>query len=332
MVSGIQHLIRSADAAVAGAYLALCREKNALVSFLFHSLFASERDIARNDIDPLERTTTRQLRRLIRYYLAHGYKFVTPADVVAGLRPDERYALLTFDDGYFNNHLALPILEEFGVPAVFFIATDNVRQGKCFWWDVLHREMVRRGAPEREVYREGVRLKRLPTERIEEELAETYGAAAFTPRGDIDRPMTAGELRAFAKHPCVRIGNHTANHAILINYDEAAARRQVAGAQEWLAAELGREPEAVAYPNGGHDAAVIKSCRELGLRIGFTVRPQKTQLPVRQGSDAMFRIGRFTPHADLEMITQCRTYRSDVLIYGRFRDVYLKSRTKKFGQ
>ena len=326
MVSGIQQLIRTADATVAGAYLALCREKNALMSFLFHSLFASEQDIARNHIDPLDRTTTRQLRRLIRYYLAHGYQFVTPADVVAGLRPDRKYALLSFDDGYFNNHLALPILEEFGVPAVFFIATDNVRQGKCFWWDVLYREMVRRGASDREIYREGVRLKTLPTERIEEELSERFGANAFTPRGDLDRPMTPAELRAFARHPRVRIGNHTANHAILTNYGPAEARRQVARAQEWLGEELGKAPEAIAYPNGGHDAAVVKSCRELGLRVGFTVRPEKTELPIEAGSDAMFRVGRFTPHADGEMITQCRTYRSDVLIYGRFRDIYLKTR------
>jgi peptidoglycan/xylan/chitin deacetylase (PgdA/CDA1 family) len=332
MVSGIQHLIRTADAAVAGAYLALCREKNALMSFLFHSLFASEQDIARNQIDPLDRTTTRQLRKLIRYYLAHGYKFVTPGDVVRGLRADGKYALISFDDGYFNNHLALPILEEFGVPAVFFIATDNVRQGKCFWWDVLHREMMRRGASERKIYREGVRLKKLPTEAIEEELAERFGANAFAPRGDIDRPMTAAELRAFAKHPCVRIGNHTANHAILTNYSQSEARRQISRAQEWLGETLGEAPEAIAYPNGGHDAAVVKSCRELGLKAGFTVRPEKAELPIEPGSEAMFRIGRFTPHADGEMITQCRTYRSDVLIYGRFRDVYLKTRRNKVRQ
>jgi peptidoglycan/xylan/chitin deacetylase (PgdA/CDA1 family) len=172
----------------------------------------------------------------------------------------------------------------------------------------------------------------MPTERIEAELAEAFGRKAFMPRGDIDRPMTPHELREFAGHPCVRIGNHTANHAILTNYSQAEARRQVAEAQEWLAAELGREPIAIAYPNGGHDGSVVKSCRELGLKVGFTVRPEKAPLPIDGGSDAMFRIGRFTPHGDCEMITQCRTYRSDVLIYGKFRDGYLKYRRNKVGQ
>ena len=41
--------------------------------------------------------------------------------------------MLTFDDGYYNNHLALPVLEEFDVPALFFISTNHVKQQKCFW-------------------------------------------------------------------------------------------------------------------------------------------------------------------------------------------------------
>jgi peptidoglycan/xylan/chitin deacetylase (PgdA/CDA1 family) len=332
MVSGIQQLIRTTDAAVARAYLAVREERHGLIPFLFHSLFRHQRQIALDHVDPLQRTTVAQFREFIDYYLRHGYRFVEPADLLAGLEPDGKYALITFDDGYFNNTLALPVLEEFSVPATFFIATDNVRLGKCYWWDVLHREMAARGASGREIYRAGVSLKSLPTERIEADLAARYGREAFTPRGDVDRPMTPQELRAFARHSLVRIGNHTANHAILTNYAPDEARGQIVRAQEWLAETTGSAPISIAYPNGGHDAGILRACRETGLKVGFTTRPHKTALPFDQTPGGLLRLGRFTPHGEARMLTQCRTYRSDLLLYGKFRAGYLRLRRGKVGQ
>ena len=325
-VSFVQRVARTVDATVARAYLAVRDERPALISFLFHSLFRDEAEIARNDIDPLQRTTVAQFRQFVEYYRRHGYEFVTPGQVLAGLKPGGKYALITFDDGYFNNRLALPVLEEFAAPAVFFISTENVRAGKCYWWDVLHRELVARGATAEQLYRGALALKRLPTERIEAILAERYGAACFTPRGDVDRPLTRDELAEFARHPRVVIGNHTANHAILTNYAPEEARRQVDRAQEWLAAETGRAPEAIAYPNGGHDDVVVRVCREAGLRMGFTVRPEKTPLTVGVQSEQVMRLGRFTPHGEEPILRQSRTCRSDLLLYGVLRSGYLKLR------
>ena len=88
MVHAIQKIVRTTDAAVARVYLSLFREQNALITFLFHSLFRDEREIALNRVDPLQRTTVAKFRQFIEYYLRHGYRFVTPADLLAGLRPD----------------------------------------------------------------------------------------------------------------------------------------------------------------------------------------------------------------------------------------------------
>ena len=57
MIDAIRNIIRGTDAAIARAYLAVFRERRGvLVSFLFHSLFKDERELARNVIDPLDRT------------------------------------------------------------------------------------------------------------------------------------------------------------------------------------------------------------------------------------------------------------------------------------
>ncbi|MGB7161544.1 MAG: polysaccharide deacetylase family protein [Tepidisphaeraceae bacterium] len=321
MIGRIQHLVRRADATVARAYLAMFRERGAVMSFLFHSLFRDEREIARNLLDPLQRTTIAQFRQFVEYYVGHGYSFITPADLLAGLPRDGRYAMITFDDGYFNNTLALPILEQYGVPATFFISTNHVRQNKSYWWDVLYRERIAQGATPDDVYHEALAHKGMRTEDIEATLLERFGADALTPRTDIDRPFTPAELRDFAHHPRVHIGNHTANHAILTNYSAAEARAQLEEAQRALRDMTGTTPIAVAYPNGGHDDAVVAIARDVGLKVGVTVRPAKNVL--RPDSD-LLRLGRFCPDGDVPMRTQCQTFRSDVLVYGLFRDCYLR--------
>jgi peptidoglycan/xylan/chitin deacetylase (PgdA/CDA1 family) len=324
MIDVIQHLVRAADSVIARAYLALFKERNAVLSFLFHALFRDESEISRNMIDPLERTTVAKFRELCAYYVEHGYRFISPDDLLAGLDPAGRYALLTFDDGYHNNTLALPVLKEFNIPATFYIATENILQNRCYWWDVLYRERLAQGANPQDVYHEGVAMKSMRTDEIEAELIRRFGPDAFKPRSDIDRPFTPLELREFAQQPQVHLGNHTANHAILTNYDDEAARRQISDAQNSLEAMAGVRASSIAYPNGAHSDQVVRIAGELGLKVGFTIRPVKQRLPVPMESAARMTIGRFCPHDDSSMASQCRTYRSDVLLYATFRAAYLR--------
>lgn len=321
MIGLVQNLVHHADAAVARAYLAMFSERSGVMSFLFHSLFRTEEEIACNQLDPLQRTTVAQFRQFVGYYVAQGYRFITPADLLAGLPPDGRYAMVTFDDGYFSNTLALPVLEQFQVPATFFISTNHVRQGKSFWWDALYRERLAQGASPDEVYREAIVLKTLRTEAIEAKLLERFGPAALTPRTDIDRPFTADELKAFSRHPLVHLGNHTANHAILTNYTPTEARAQLEAAQTALHEMTGIIPISIAYPNGGHDDTIVRIARDVGLKVGVTVRPAKHRL--RADLD-LLRLGRFCPDGDKPIRTQCQTFRSDLLLYGLFRDCYLR--------
>lgn len=315
--------VRNFDAATARAFLALFRERNALISFLFHSLFRNEREIEQNVIDPLQRTTVQQFRQYIEYYLEQGYEFVGPDKIANGLRPDRKYAAITFDDGYFNNTLALPILEEFGVPAAFFISTDNIRQNRSYWWDVVYREWVARGASSQEAHQRGLAMKHLRTEEIESKLADEFGADAFAPRGDIDRPFSPSELRDFAASPFVHLGNHTATHAILTNYSSDDVRRQIHGAQDALRELTGSVPIAIAYPNGNYNGQIMQICRESGLKVGFTTRQRKSYLPLDPAKRDLLDLGRFYLYGKGPILTQCQTCRSDMQIYGYLRDLYI---------
>ncbi len=49
-----------------------------------------------------------------------------------------RSVVLTFDDGYADNGLvAKPILDTYGLPATFFIASQTIDTATEFWWDEL---------------------------------------------------------------------------------------------------------------------------------------------------------------------------------------------------
>ncbi|MBV8382850.1 MAG: polysaccharide deacetylase family protein [Planctomycetaceae bacterium] len=322
MIASIQRLVRDTDCLFARAYLGLFRERGGLLAFLFHSLFRDEREIALNHVDPLQRTTVGQFREFVEYYLNHGYRFIGPGDPLDGLEPGGKYALITFDDGYYNNSLALPVLQGYRIPAVFFISTEHVREGKCFWWDVLYRERLARGATPAQISREGLGLKSRTTEWIEAELKARFGADAFRPRGDIDRPFTPAELRELARLPHVHLGNHTANHAILTNYPPDEIRSQILRAQEALTAMTGVCPKMIAYPNGARSEQIERICGELGLKVGFTVRPAKNALPIARHPPALLRLGRFALDGEIPIEAQCRMYRSDLLLYGLLRDGY----------
>lgn len=73
--------------------------------------------------------------------LKQSYHVVSLTELVERLRKGniKRNSIaITFDDGYVDNFLAAkPLLEKYGMPATFFIASGNVGQQKEFWWDEL---------------------------------------------------------------------------------------------------------------------------------------------------------------------------------------------------
>jgi peptidoglycan/xylan/chitin deacetylase (PgdA/CDA1 family) len=319
--AGVVSAVRAADRAVSAAYLSLRAERSALSTFLFHGLFASRAEANAGDADPQQGVTVSDFRGFLEYFLAHGYRFVSVADVLGGLSPGAKYAMVTFDDGYYNNGRALPLLEEYQVPAAVFVSTDHVLEGKCFWWDVLYREARAAGASDGEIAAETGRLKHFRAEEIEAELVARYGPDALRPRCDADRPFTPGELKDFAAHPLVTLGNHTANHAILTRYPPDVIRRQLQGAQDALREMTGVTPLAVAFPNGDYSPAVLDAARSVGLRLGIGVEPRKNRVPLDLKGDGCLRLGRFTPPGGAALLERCRVFRSDVRLYDSLRSL-----------
>ena len=119
--------------------LSFKNENNQLLVFYFHGLFESQKQRDLNHVDPQNNMMVSQFCDFIDYFLNHRYKFIIPEDLNAGLQYDRPYAMITFDDGYFNNMLAIEVLNKYSIPAVFFITTMNVMENKSFWWDIIFK-------------------------------------------------------------------------------------------------------------------------------------------------------------------------------------------------
>jgi peptidoglycan/xylan/chitin deacetylase (PgdA/CDA1 family) len=276
--------------------------QGSLIGVLFHSLYRDKTQLADHALAPNQDVTVEDFRRFVAATLESGCTFVSPAQVDAGLAPGGKYAMITFDDGYFNNTLALKVLEEFQVPAAFFISSGHVLQNKAFWWDAFSRGLSRHGACHRTQRTAIDQTKTWTSEQVEVFLRERYGGQVLCPHSDLDRPFTPAELRDFARHPWVHLGNHTSDHAILTNCTAQEVSRQVRECQAALTSITGQAPVAIAYPNGNYTQPIVDACLDAGLRVGFTTRARRNDLPLDSEQSRM-TLGRFLftggkdPHA-----------------------------------
>lgn len=315
----IKRCLKTVDYCFSRLVSSFIRERPSLLTFLFHGLFLNEQEIALNHVDPQQKITVEHFRQFVKYYRDQGYIFISPDHILKGLDNRQRYVLITFDDGYFNNSYAVPVLEEFKVPAVFFFSPNYIIQQKSFWWDVVYRERLRQGAVERQISAEQNSLKVKTADQIERYLIEQFGRDALKPRGPVDRPFSVDEFRTFALSPYVFIGNHTADHAILPNYSPQGIREQIINAQYDIYRIIGKIPNVISYPNGSYSNNVLKITRDLGLSLGITVEPKKNYLPFTSNAVDATQLGRFILVGDVAINLQCEVFRWEYSLYNSIK-------------
>jgi peptidoglycan/xylan/chitin deacetylase (PgdA/CDA1 family) len=262
MYSRIRAMLLKLDRIIAHSALAFGGSEGVLLTFLFHGLFDHIEEAHSGVTEPAQGIT-------VEMY----YTFVSPTEISHGLDSGGKYVLATFDDGYFSNTKALPILERYGIPAALFVSTDHVIHGKAFWWDVVERESLRQQMPRKETQQILESLKRLRTADAEACVVARFGVRALRPIGDLDRPFTLSELREIATHPLISLGNHTSNHDILSNYTAAEMLAQIQSAQKTIASIVGKAPDFIAYPNGDMSDEVLEAAKNSGMRFGLSVNP-----------------------------------------------------------
>src|SRR5208282_1174155 len=98
--------------------------------------------------------------------------------------------------------------------------------------------------------------------------SKELGVREFRAVSDLDRLFAPRELREFASHPLVFIGNHGCCHEFLPAYPAAEARRAICQAQQIICEITGKPSLAIGYPFGVYSEQIIQFAREAGLRLG----------------------------------------------------------------
>jgi peptidoglycan/xylan/chitin deacetylase (PgdA/CDA1 family) len=205
----------------------------------------------------------------------------------------EPAVVITFDDGYADNvSEALPILEEVGVPATFFVSTVNLDTIREYWWDELERIIMgdwifpesftlhdsRFGrnwqtstpAGREALYRElhALMMQVDPVRREEWLMQLRRWAQAGETGREAYRAMTCAELRRLAGSKWATVGAHTVTHTPLSVLSEEQQRDEIVSSKLRLETLLGTKISVFSYPFGrrsDYDSVSVRICREAGF-------------------------------------------------------------------
>jgi peptidoglycan/xylan/chitin deacetylase (PgdA/CDA1 family) len=271
------------------------REQPHIIILYFHKIYQSKSEALNGLSLPMEASTAEDLAIAIETLLAGGYTFINPNQLLLPEHLPKKSALITFDDGYFNNTRALPVLERLQTPALFNISTWYVAENRSFWVDVLYRRLWALGKSHEEITRIIEEFKLLPTF---SDVITRIGEDAMAVYSDNCRPFTPDELRDFGAHPLVYIGNHTHTHAALALQSEARIKEELQTSQQLLEEWLGYQPPFIAYPHGSMNRTVMEIAAQQGFQLGLTVEQMKNYFPIEN----MLFVHRFNfsdPYTDI---------------------------------
>lgn len=254
------------------------KEDNHLLIFYFHGLFESMNQRALNHIDPQHNMLVNQFDEFLDYFLNHGYKFIKSEDLLTGIEENQRYAMITFDDGYFNSMPALEITNKYKIPGIYFLTTSNIIENKSYWWDIVYKYRHKQGNSLEAIGKEQSFLKGFKHPEIEKYIIQNFGIKSFEPWSDIDRPFSPDEVRYVSESPFSTIGNHTHNHAILTNYEEEGIKEEIMNSNKILFELTGKLPNDIAFPNGNYNKQILELTEQLGFRFAFTTDPGKNRI------------------------------------------------------
>ena len=228
-------------------------------------------------------------------FLKHNFEIISPTQRKAKSKTRNRVrALLTFDDGFRNNaEIAAPILRRHGVPALFFVSSRHSRKGHYLWFTYLRilaeyykgdcltfrgerMDMSHDARPRTisRLIRILVDLDPHPQamyDAIEKELPPMSEFVTEAEADERGAGITEEQLAELSRDDLFHFGAHTVDHPLLSRCSDAEALHQILENKSWIERATKRTCDAIAYPMQDYDRRIIKLCKQLGFREGYTV-------------------------------------------------------------
>ena len=274
--------------------------------------------IARVDSDPWSLCVTpehfSEHLEVIRRHRPIRLDEVSPA--VWRLGRSQTSVAITFDDGYADNlYEAKRLLERYGMPATFFLATGYMGEGREFWWDELEKVIMQPGGlPEilrysiegqTHSWNVGDQEPRLPLYlSLYEKLKPLADGARRDVMGQLlewggqspgrresHRSLSQEEVCDLARGGLVEIGAHTVTHPVLATQPLQAQHEELRQSKACLEELLGWPVTSFSYPYGGsghYSWETVQAVREQGFFRACTTSAHSVKK-----SDGEYELPRF---------------------------------------
>ncbi len=208
----------------------------------------------------------------------------------------EGCVVVTFDDGFADNlHTALPILEEFQVPATIYVTSGFIaRDVQLMEYELAQivatsaiLEFAQRtwkieSPAEKKACYDSIRQQLKPaSQATRSESIQRLWQESGRQRSDrqgLDRQpappqfelLTVDQLRQLDASELITIGAHTHAHLVLTAVSPEQAKHDIASGKQWLETQLRHPVLDFAYPYGAFDANIQECVRGLGFRTAVT--------------------------------------------------------------
>lgn len=278
---------------IAGSWLErrlLARARGRLVVVGYHRIRPNGPGFRSDFADDVYEPTEAELDAHLRWLKANTDVLSEEALLARLADPDPRpgrlATMITFDDGYRDNYdRAYPLLKRHGLPAVFFIPSENIERRQLGWWDEIAYLLKRASGDEvsfdgeryplgdqleHSLLRLHRRMQREPaaqTQTLVARLAEVIGQPRPDTAACDAELMTWAQLAEMADNG-MSIGGHTHGHRVLATLSEAEQWEELTQSKALIERRLGREVRSMAYPVGGY-LHFTPLTQRLCLRAGF---------------------------------------------------------------
>ncbi|MDO8281049.1 MAG: polysaccharide deacetylase family protein [Thermodesulfovibrionia bacterium] len=163
--------------------------------------------------------------------------------IKGGITADIKAAVLTFDDGWLDNHInVLPVLKEYDLNAVIFIITDRAEEAGAGGNDTQGR---------------------IPTH--EESKKLIAGGDSF--RVALDWKL----IKEMSETGLVEFYSHTKSHRRCAELSVAELAEELKGSKEVMEQRLQRPCPYLCWPYGSYNETSIEIAKEAGYSALFTV-------------------------------------------------------------